>query len=75
MPSGGSGGGGGNTKISVGNISISTNLEGTGDVKGDTERGKQIGRLVQASVQAELTKQSRPGGLLTASGSAGRVGR
>lgn len=79
MPASSAGNGGGNTRISIGNIGITTNLSpnglSTGDVKADSERGKQMGRQLSAMVQAEIAKQSRPGGLLTAVGSAGRVGR
>jgi hypothetical protein len=72
---GSSGGGGGSTSVRVGDISISTAIDGTGDVRADTQRGREFGKLVQGMIRGELARQSQPGGLLTANGSAGRVGR
>jgi hypothetical protein len=63
------------TTITIGNVSISAVTESTGDVKGDTAKGKALGRTILATVQAEMARQTRPGGLLTANGSGGRVGR
>ena len=57
----GAGGGGGNPI----NVSVSVDAKGT-SVQGDGGRGEQLGRVVAQAVQAELIKQKRPGGLLTA---------
>lgn len=70
----GSGSGGDSTRVDVGDISIATNIQGTGDVRSDSERGKAMGESVLAMIRGELVRQSRPGGLLRASGSGGRVG-
>ena len=71
----GASGGQGNTTVRVGDIAISTNIDGTGDVKADSARGKQMGLQLKALITTEIQRQSRPGGLLTAQGSGFRVGR
>lgn len=71
----GASGGQGNTTVRVGDIAISTNIDGTGDVKADTARGKQMGLQLKSLITLEIQRQSRPGGLLTAQGSGFRVGR
>lgn len=67
-------GSGGTTSISnkIGDISIDM---GANTVGGDTQKARDFGRRIQVLVQTELTRQSQPGGMLTATGSAGRVGR
>jgi GH24 family phage-related lysozyme (muramidase) len=67
-------GGGGNTSISnkLGDINIDM---GSGVVAGDSQKAREFGRQVRMLVQTEMTRQSQPGGMLTATGSAGRVGR
>ena len=45
------------------NIVVNVDASGT-QVQGDDNRGKQLGGVVSAAVQAELIKQRRPGGLL-----------
>ena len=45
------------------NIVVNVDASGT-QVRGDDNRGKQLGGVVSAAVQAELIKQRRPGGLL-----------
>jgi len=51
-------GGGGNTSVTV-------NVDASGSsVEGDESDSEQLGRLIGAAVQAELIKESRPGGLL-----------
>ena len=52
--------GGGGTNVVV-------NVDASGSqVQGDAGRGEQLGRAISQAVQAELIKQKRPGGLLTA---------
>lgn len=53
-------GGGGGTVVNV-----SVDAKGT-SVQGDSGQGAALGRAIAASVQAELIKQKRPGGLLAA---------
>jgi len=51
-------GGGGNTSVTV-------NVDASGSsVEGNESDSEQLGRLIGAAVQAELIKESRPGGLL-----------
>lgn len=45
------------------NIVVNVDASGT-QVQGDDARGKQLGGVISAAVQAELIKQRRPGGLL-----------
>jgi hypothetical protein len=53
-------GGGGGTNVTV-------NVDASGSqVQGDAGKGEQLGRVISQAVQAELIKQKRPGGLLTA---------
>jgi len=53
-------GGGGSTNVTV-------NVDASGSqVQGDAGKGEQLARVVAQAVQAELIKQRRPGGLLTA---------
>jgi len=69
-------GSGGGTTVRVGDIAITTNLQGLApDVKAESSRGREFGLRVQALVQSEIQRQSRPGGILTAQGSGNRVGR
>lgn len=51
-------GGGGGTAVTV-------NVDASGSsVQGNNGQGAALGRAIAASVQAELVKQKRPGGLL-----------
>jgi lambda family phage tail tape measure protein len=51
-------GGGGGTSVTV-------NVDASGSsVQGNSGQGAALGRAIAASVQAELVKQKRPGGLL-----------
>lgn len=53
-------GGGGGTNVTV-------NVDASGSqVQGDAGKGEQLGRVISQAVQAELVRQKRPGGLLTA---------
>jgi lambda family phage tail tape measure protein len=47
------------------NIVVNVDASGGTSVSGDAERGKQLGQVITAAVQAELIKQKRPGGLLS----------
>lgn len=49
-----------------GNVSVSVNVnsDGSSDVQSDASFGKQLGNAIKATVQAELLKQKRQGGLL-----------
>jgi Prophage tail length tape measure protein len=73
LPKGYSAGGSTSISTSVGNISI--DMSGTGMVAADTDSGRRFGENIRKLVQHEMVAQSRPGGLLTAPGSGGRVGR
>ena len=53
-------GGGGGT-----NVVVNVDAKGT-SAQGDGGRSEQLGRVISQAVQAELIKQKRPGGLLTA---------
>jgi len=55
-----SGGGGGGTTVNVSVDAKGTNIQGNGG------QSAALGRAIAASVQAELIKQKRPGGLLAA---------
>ena len=47
------------------NTSVTVNVDASGSsVEGDESDSEQLGRLIGAAVQAELIKESRPGGLL-----------
>jgi hypothetical protein len=50
-------GGGGTT------VNVSVDASGS-SVQGNSGQGAALGRAIAASVQAELVKQKRPGGLL-----------
>lgn len=53
-------GGGGGTNVTV-------NVDASGSqVQGNSGQGEQLGRAISQAVQAELVRQKRPGGLLTA---------
>jgi hypothetical protein len=52
-------GGGGTT------VNVSVDAKGT-SMQGDGGKGEQLARVVAQAVQAELIRQKRPGGLLTA---------
>jgi hypothetical protein len=73
LPKGYSAAGATSISTSVGNISI--DMSGTGMVAADSDSGKRFGENVRKLIQREMVSQSRPGGLLTAPGSGGRVGR
>ena len=46
-------------------VSVTVNVDASGtSAQGNSDQGKQLGRVVAAAVQAELIKQKRPGGLL-----------
>lgn len=47
------------------NVVVNVDAKGT-KVQGDEPNANQLGRVVSAAVQAELIKQKRPGGLLSA---------
>jgi tape measure domain-containing protein len=52
---------------SGGSTSVVVNVDAKGtSVQGDAGQGEQLGRVISQAVQAELIKQKRPGGLLTA---------
>ena len=47
------------------NTSVTVNVDASGSsVEGDESDSEQLGRLIGAAVQAELIKESRPGGIL-----------
>ena len=52
--------GGGSTVINV-----SVDASGS-NVEGDEASGRELGMLISTAVQSEITKQKRPGGLLSA---------
>ena len=52
-------GGGGNVSVNV-----TVNSDGSSSVQSDASFGKQLGNAIKATVQAELLKQKRQGGLL-----------
>lgn len=56
------GSGSGDTQINI-SVNMATGTEQT-DVKGDAQRGAQLGRLISSAVKNELLQQRRPGGLL-----------
>ena len=47
----------------IGNIVVNVDASGS-SVQGNQEAGKELGRVISASIQSELIKQKRPGGLL-----------
>lgn len=59
------GGNGTVTPNTGGNVSVSVNVDATGgSVESNESFGKQLGNAIKATVQAELLKQKRQGGLL-----------
>jgi hypothetical protein len=52
-------GGGGTT-----NVVVNVDASGNSNVQGDQQQAKQLGVAVSATIQAELIKHQRPGGLL-----------
>jgi hypothetical protein len=67
--------GGGNSSVSNSIGAINIDMSGTGKVAADSQKGAQFGEIVRKLIQTEIVAQSRPGGLLTGSGSGARVGR
>lgn len=53
-------------RISTGGATnVVVNVDASGSaVQGDEDRGKQLGHVLSAAIQAELVNQKRPGGLL-----------
>ena len=53
-------------RVSTGGATnVVVNVDATGSsVQGDEDRGKQLGHVLSAAIQAELVNQKRPGGLL-----------
>ena len=48
-------------------MSVNVSVDASGsNVQGDQPTASQLGRLIGSAIQAELIKQKRPGGLLTA---------
>jgi SLT domain-containing protein len=48
-----------------GNVSVNVNVDSTGgSVESNESFGKQLGNAIKATVQSELLKQKRQGGLL-----------
>ncbi len=45
------------------NIIVNVDASGS-NVEGDQQQGRELGRVIAASVQSELIRQKRPGGLL-----------
>lgn len=50
-----------------GNIQVTVNVDGTGNVQSDSNSGKQIGTMIASAVKSILINEKRPGGLLAAS--------
>lgn len=54
-----------NDKLGGDNISVVVNVDAKGtSVQGNDQQGNQLGRALSATIQQELIKQKRPGGLL-----------
>ncbi len=54
-----------NNRIGRGSTNVVVNVDATGsNVEGDQQQGRELGRVIAASVQSELIRQKRPGGLL-----------
>ena len=54
-----------NEMLGGGSTNIVVNVDASGsNVEGDDEQARQLGNLISASVQSELIRQKRPGGLL-----------
>ena len=48
-------------------LSINVSVDASGsNVEGDEASGRELGMLISTAVQSEITKQKRPGGLLSA---------
>ena len=47
----------------VGNVVVNVDASGS-NVQGDNAQASELGKMLGASIQAELVKQKRPGGLL-----------
>ena len=47
----------------IGDINVSVDASGSA-VEGNGDQSRELGRLIGASIQAELVRQKRPGGLL-----------
>ena len=48
-----------------GSTNIVVNVDASGSsVEGDEQQGRELGQLISVSIQSELIKQKRPGGLL-----------
>jgi hypothetical protein len=45
-------------------VNVTVNSDGSSSVQSDASFGKQLGNAIKATVQAELLKQKRQGGLL-----------
>mgnify|MGYP001185166474 CR=1 FL=1 len=50
---------------SVSNVVVNVDASGS-NVEGDEASGRELGMLISTAVQSEITKQKRPGGLLSA---------
>lgn len=54
-----------NHKLDGDNINVVVNVDAKGtSVQGNDQQGNQLGRVLSATIQQELIKQKRPGGLL-----------
>ena len=54
-----------NHRLGGDNISVVVNVDATGtSVQGNDQQGNRLGRALSATIQQELIKQKRPGGLL-----------
>ena len=54
-----------NSSLGGGSVSVMVNVDAKGSqVQGDDAKSSELGRLIAASVQQELVKQQRPGGIL-----------
>ncbi len=48
------------------NVSVTVNVDGSGDSKSDSKNGAELGRVIASSVKSILINEKRPGGLLAA---------
>lgn len=54
-----------NRSLGGGSTNVVVNVDASGsNVEGDQQQGRELGRVIAASVQSELIRQKRPGGLL-----------
>lgn len=54
-----------NKSLGGGSTNVVVNVDASGsNVEGDQQQGRELGRIIAASVQSELIRQKRPGGLL-----------